>query len=763
MSDTSTVCNSCGIEAEYQVDGLCAVCLLGEGRDMLDATVVSPQTMVDSYLHRHGFADATQVNLAGPPGEPKAPSDSHPGKYDVNELVAKGGMGAIYNAHDLNIRRSVAMKVMLGPDRASREQILRFVHEAQVTGQLEHPNIVPVHEIAQDEDDNLYYTMKLIDGRTLEDIIKRIREGDKETIATFPLSHLLSILMRACDAIAYAHSRGVVHRDLKPENIMVGDFGEVLVLDWGLAKIMQHEDAPSWATDDEAAESTANSKFETYAGMSNAGMTMEGEMLGTPAYMAPEQAKGKISQIGPCSDIYALGGILYSILCLRSACAGGSVQKVLLRVSRGDIKSPYEKAGKRNFGHLPGGRIPEALSAVTMKAMALAPEDRYADVKDLQAEIQAYRDGFATSAEDAGAVKLLTLFIKRHKGLAAAALVMLALIVAALVKVKASEGDALAARDEAKATLVELGQSNLAQQRISVKAAPEFVTKANALLANGDVGKAFDAAETAVGLASELHSAWHVKGRVHLANLHFELAETAFNKARQLKPEEKSYRALRNIAANHRHLGTQSASEPQIPRNLSQQMEEAGDTILAGLMFKHLGDETETLKRRALHALNELETLNPGLEFRRDTGYETGFYHYHWHHIFRDNGEVHFFLPHMNDPKKLSNISPLKGLPLTAFTSLPGSSVSDLTPLAGAPLKHIFLGDMPIVGLAGVRGLPLETLTIGRSQVSDLSPLRGMQLRKLHLDTLPVSDLSPIQGMPIEDISINNTGKVTDL
>ena len=315
---TEAECSSCGATADYQVDGLCACCLLGEGRDLIGKTVLSPQTMVDSYLHRQGYPDASQVNLAARPGDTHAhlPSDSHPGKYDVAEMVAKGGMGAIYSAHDLNIRRSVAMKVMLNPDKASREQVVRFVHEAQVTGQLEHPNIVPVHEIAQDDEDNLYYTMKLIEGQSLEDILERIREGDKETLATYPLSHLLSIYLRACDAVAYAHSRGVVHRDLKPENIMVGDFGEVLVLDWGLAKVLTRsgdpdDSKPRWVIDGEGgAEETIQGEYESFAGISNAGMTMEGDMLGTPAYMAPEQAKGKLSMISPRSDIYALGGIL---------------------------------------------------------------------------------------------------------------------------------------------------------------------------------------------------------------------------------------------------------------------------------------------------------------------------------------------------------------------------------------------------------------------------------------------------------------------
>jgi serine/threonine protein kinase len=147
-------------------------------------------------------------------------------------------MGVVYQARDPNCRRSVALKVMSCPDGADREAILRFVTEAQTTAQLEHPGVVPVHDLDVDDDGELFYAMKLVRGRTLDAILQDIRAGNQETVEAYPLIRLLTIAMKTCETVAFAHSKGVVHHDLKPGNVMVGRYGEVLVLDWGIAKVL---------------------------------------------------------------------------------------------------------------------------------------------------------------------------------------------------------------------------------------------------------------------------------------------------------------------------------------------------------------------------------------------------------------------------------------------------------------------------------------------------------------------------------------------
>ncbi len=162
-------------------------------------------------------------------------------KYIFDDMIGRGGMGAVMGTVDQDIRRKVAMKVMLPQDRTNTPKVKRFLEEAQITGQLEHPNIVPVHEIGIDEDSKIYFTMKLVQGEDLEMILQEREAGNEPYVQRYGLGNLIQLFMKVCDGISYAHAKGVLHRDLKPENIMVGSFGEVLVMDWGIAKILGEE------------------------------------------------------------------------------------------------------------------------------------------------------------------------------------------------------------------------------------------------------------------------------------------------------------------------------------------------------------------------------------------------------------------------------------------------------------------------------------------------------------------------------------------
>lgn len=367
--------------------------------------------------------DMGATQLLGDAGSPALANVLHRGKkYEIGKLVARGGMGAILDAKETIIERTVAMKIVL--DISSPDALARFVTEGKITGQLEHPNIVPVHELGVDEQQQVFYTMKFVRGVTLRKVLQQLAESDAETITRYPLSHLLTIFQKVCDAVAFAHSKGVIHRDLKPENIMLGDFGEVLVMDWGLAKVLGRH-APT------APEQRTLVSTKSLQEMGSEG-TMAGTIMGTPQYMPPEQAHGRIEQLDARSDIYSLGAILYHILTLEPSVTDDDATQVLFKVCNGEIVPPAEAVaavydrrssssqetggGQRPpLQHLPGGRVPESLSAVTMKAMALKQEDRYQSVPELQREIEAYQNGFATSAEHAGLLKQLTLLVKRHK------------------------------------------------------------------------------------------------------------------------------------------------------------------------------------------------------------------------------------------------------------------------------------------------------------------------------------------------------------
>jgi len=408
-------------------------------------------------------------------------------------------MGAVLSARDRNIRRTVAVKVMRNPQAASQQQLLRFIEEAQVTGQLEHPSIVPVYELGADADRSVFYSMKLVQGATLKEVLTGLRTRDEQTTANYPLNRLLNIFLKICEAMAFAHSRGVIHRDLKPENIMVGEYGEVLVMDWGLAKVLRTAErvasgnvrgstcsrapeprgSPAGAAS-HTEESTADAQHAGSASPSDASIqsarkdsytlwqTMDGQVMGTPAYMAPEQARGKVDELDARTDIYALGAILYSILALRPPVSGNTQKELLENVIRGNITPPVELTGQettsgapslnRNegsgesatprrgrggealaFPHCPGGHVPGALSAVVMKALALDPAKRYQAASELRSEIEAYQSGFATSAEHAGLGRQLALLVRRHKTefslVAAALLVLLAVVTGFVSKV----------------------------------------------------------------------------------------------------------------------------------------------------------------------------------------------------------------------------------------------------------------------------------------------------------------------------------------
>jgi len=269
-------------------------------------------------------------------------------KYELGKVVAEGGMGAIIDARDANIRRHVAMKVMLKPKECGKDSVLRFIEEAQVTGQLEHPGIVPVHELGVDASGNVFYTMKLIKGRTLKDILTGLKKGDARTVQDYPLLTLLNIFQRVCDAVAFAHSRKVIHRDLKPENVMVGEYGEVQVMDWGLAKILTKKTARRMPhgteRQEEGAASALPAAIESVRKDAGADVfkTLDGAIMGTPGYMAPEQAMGDMELLDERTDIYSLGAILYAILTLRAPIRFTGLAEFIEKVTSGRITPPAE-------------------------------------------------------------------------------------------------------------------------------------------------------------------------------------------------------------------------------------------------------------------------------------------------------------------------------------------------------------------------------------------------------------------------------------
>lgn len=307
-------------------------------------------------------------------------------KYKIGGVIGVGGMGIVMEAEDVATRRVVAMKMLKsGP---SVEKVTRFIAEAQVAAQLEHPNIVPIYELNLNEQGNPFYVMKRVRGVSLQSVIQQLRMEQKVTQQRYPLTALLTVLGKVCDAIAYAHSKGVVHRDLKPENIMIGEFGEVLVMDWGLAKPLGQNANPF------VLPSSNRSMVETSRQEDKgAVLTMEGDILGTLQFMSPEQASGEAYQVDSRADVYSLGAILYCMLTLHPPVDGSSALEVLEKITTGAITAPSDAVKGRSLSHLPSREVPADLSRLTMKAMARRPEDRHGSVRDFRAELDSYQAG----------------------------------------------------------------------------------------------------------------------------------------------------------------------------------------------------------------------------------------------------------------------------------------------------------------------------------------------------------------------------------
>jgi tetratricopeptide (TPR) repeat protein len=333
--------------------------------------------------------------------------------YDVDaQPLASGGMATVFSARDRALGRDLALKVLRdGGDPGTRaRRVVRFYKEARITGQLDHPGVVAVYEMGLDAAARPYFAMKRVRGVTLADVLEQNVSGD----AAWPRERVLAVLGRVCEAVAFAHGNGVIHRDLKPENVMVGDFGEVYVMDWGLAREL--------ATRGGDVAACSDSPFAD-ADMLDPLRTQDGEVIGTPAYMAPEQALGKRDDVGRHSDVYSLGAMLYQLLAGHPPYAGGrgpdSSRAVLARAAHG----PPEPLSRL------APDVPAELIAICDRAMERQWHKRYADVSQLSSDLTAFLQGRVVRAHEVGAWAEARKWIQRNRALALAVGVALVFLI----------------------------------------------------------------------------------------------------------------------------------------------------------------------------------------------------------------------------------------------------------------------------------------------------------------------------------------------
>jgi serine/threonine-protein kinase len=408
------------------LDGLIALHLKSHGNDAsASLQALSTRTIPAGRLAEVADADVqASIMLLGDTLWTGATQDFRPpaadARYQILRPHARGNLGEVFVAEDMELHRMVALKEIQSRLAHNARSRMRFVLEAEITGGLEHPGIVPVYGLGAYADGRPYYAMRFIRGETLKSAIGSFHAADKAgrdaSERSLALHQLLRRFCDLCNTVAYAHSRGVLHRDIKPENVMLGKYGETLVVDWGLAKpgVERIAATPEHADPTELTLQPASGSVPIEE--------KEGSCLGTPAFMSPEQAAGRLSQMGPTSDIYSLGATLYVLLTGKKPFDGADAGEVLEKVKRGRFIPPSEAK--------PG--TPRALDAICRKAMSAAPADRYKTAMSLADDVEHWLADEPVAAYPEPILARGARWVRRHRTTAVAAAVLLVSTVVAL-------------------------------------------------------------------------------------------------------------------------------------------------------------------------------------------------------------------------------------------------------------------------------------------------------------------------------------------
>ena len=577
--------------------------------------------------------------------ENAAPFLRHFGDYELLREIARGGMGVVYEARQLSLNRTVALKMILAGHLATPAQVARFRAEAEAAARLEHPHIVPIYEIGE-HDGQHFFTMKLVDGRSLAEVSSEFRVSGFESGRAVSNSELktrntkLAVLMsKLARAVHYAHQRGIIHRDLKPTNVLIDAAGEPLVTDFGLAKVLD----------------------------ADAGLTQSLAVLGTPNYMAPEQAAGQTAQLTTAADVYGLGAILYELLTGQPPFAAATPLETMRKVIDEEPVAPSALVSRKSQI---ANRPDRDLETICLKCLEKEPSRRYASAEALAEDLERWRRDEPILARPSSTIERAVKWTRRHKTLSAAAAIIAMLTLGFMAKIISSE-------QKASATLRELRQT-----------IPLLRGETDRLIREQKFEAALEKIRYIQSLAPEVAEHHLLAGNMNQSLLRFADARDAY--ATALRCDPKQAEARTNLFFCQQMLERTGAGT-----NL---------TTVDFLGLHKLMQAQSRSSEAAAVLLRTGKTKKQIYQAWKDTLAKAGFTE-KAQTVVVEGGTIQL----SSSGAGIEDLSPLKGIPFTRL-DLPNNRIQNLTPLEGMRLKVLHLSGNPLTNLAALRGMPLEDL-----------------------------------------------------
>ncbi|MCM8531546.1 MAG: protein kinase [Lentisphaeraceae bacterium] len=590
-------------------------------------------------------------------------------RYIDEVEIDSGGMKRILSVNDTLSVRTVAKAVPLKTDGKSEDS---FIKEARLTASLQHPNIIPVYDLGLKEE-TPYFTMKLVEGENLSDLLEAQLEGKK----LLALQDLMQIFLKVCDAISYAHSKNIIHLDLKPANIRLGGYGEVIVCDWGLAKIIgQVEDERTLDLDPDIHND----------------LTLNGVVKGSLGYLAPEQVSDEHGQKDKRTDVFALGGILYSMLTNIRPIEAGDTESSLKATLEGNVTFPNE------IDH----SLPQSLSAVAMKALSVSQNQRYQSVDELSGEVKRWLAGFATEAENASFFKSVSLLISRHKTVSYSLLVIV--FISSILGWKFLERD----RAAMKAELLYVQQKESHRQE-SIEDAELLKEMSYQLLKDYSFEEALELADSAVTKDPENETAQFWKVKVLVMRQEFNLATKILE---SLAP--KYHKRYMNIS---RKYGSYKEDKDFLPVDLLKEFyNDLAHIQYSFFVCAYINMNSTDLDYRVASSIVFMkDVINQGV-----TSWD--------YDIQIDDGYVIVDFSGTHDLKSLAGV---RNLPIKKL-NLQGTQVTQTLDLLNMPLEELNIANVDILDPRPILRIPtLKVLVLGKEQYKDLKIPKRIQVVRL--------------------------------